>query len=116
LLSLERPVYVTYPSDVNQYLGKMAIQCDFLGGVNGGIVAEDLNDCAHRCNKDASCHAFTYYRQYKFCYMAKTFLDLAGRRTEMVRILVSSGRARSEIGKDKSLKITGVELYHGPAF
>ncbi|RBA13530.1 hypothetical protein FPRO05_02323 [Fusarium proliferatum] len=64
---------VTCPSEVDQCLGTMEIQCDvILGGLsNPGIVA-DMNECAQQCNSDTSCRAFTFFENTHECFIVTT--------------------------------------------
>ncbi|KAG5655667.1 hypothetical protein KAF25_009166 [Fusarium avenaceum] len=60
---------VTCPSDVNQCLGTMTIQCDvIIGGLFGIGPVSDLNECAQQCNSDTSCTAFSYSEDGGECF------------------------------------------------
>ncbi|KAF4478486.1 hypothetical protein FAGAP_12404 [Fusarium agapanthi] len=64
---------VTCPSEVDQCLGTMEIQCDvILGGLTGPSEVADMNECAQQCNSDASCRAFTYSENSKICFIVTT--------------------------------------------
>ncbi|KAF5704905.1 hypothetical protein FMUND_12319 [Fusarium mundagurra] len=64
---------VSCPSEVDQCLGTMEIQCDvILGGLTGPTVVADMNECAQRCNSDTSCVAFTYQEANQNCFIATT--------------------------------------------
>ncbi|KAL5610267.1 hypothetical protein FOVSG1_004948 [Fusarium oxysporum f. sp. vasinfectum] len=60
---------VTCPSEVDQCLGTMEIQCDvILSGLTNPTTVVDLNECAQQCNSDASCLAFTYSDGLQTCF------------------------------------------------
>lgn len=60
---------VTCPSEVNQCLGTMKIQCDvILAGLSDPTTVSDLNECAQQCNSDISCTAFTYEEDGRQCF------------------------------------------------
>ncbi|KIL88388.1 hypothetical protein FAVG1_08467 [Fusarium avenaceum] len=60
---------VTCPSEVNQCLGTMKIQCDvILAGLSDPTTVSDLNECAQQCNSDTSCTAFTYEEYGRQCF------------------------------------------------
>ncbi|KAF4332897.1 hypothetical protein FBEOM_13301 [Fusarium beomiforme] len=55
------PVAVTCPSDVDQCVGTMQIQCDVaLFGLVTSVIVVNLQACADLCNADNTCNAFTY--------------------------------------------------------
>ncbi|RKK24343.1 hypothetical protein BFJ66_g9074 [Fusarium oxysporum f. sp. cepae] len=60
---------VTCPSDVEQCLGTMEIQCNvILSGLDSPTIVADLNECAQQCNSDISCVAFTYSEGQRECF------------------------------------------------
>ncbi|KAF5707692.1 hypothetical protein FGLOB1_6763 [Fusarium globosum] len=60
---------VTCPSEVDQCLGTMEIQCDvILSGLSGPTTLPTLNECAQACNSDTSCLAFTYSADLQSCF------------------------------------------------
>ncbi|KAG9497458.1 hypothetical protein J7337_010319 [Fusarium musae] len=64
---------VSCPSDVDQCLGTMEIQCDvLLGGLNSPSTVADMNACAQQCNSDTSCRAFTYNEYMYSCFIITT--------------------------------------------
>ncbi|KAF5968924.1 hypothetical protein FBULB1_10490 [Fusarium bulbicola] len=64
---------VTCPSDVDQCLGTMEIQCDvLLGGLSSPSIVADMNECAQRCNSGHSCRAFTYNQYTRECFIVTT--------------------------------------------
>ncbi|KAF4950562.1 hypothetical protein FGADI_8121 [Fusarium gaditjirri] len=67
---------VTCPSDVQQCLGTIKIQCDvLLSGLNNPTGVADLNECTQQCNSDASCLAFTYSQNSRSCFKATRSSD-----------------------------------------
>ncbi|KAF5547701.1 hypothetical protein FMEXI_5027 [Fusarium mexicanum] len=64
---------VTCPSDVDQCLGTMEIQCSvLLGGLNSPSSVADMNECAQKCKSDNSCRAFTYNEYTRECFIVTT--------------------------------------------
>ncbi|KAF5581417.1 hypothetical protein FPANT_8938 [Fusarium pseudoanthophilum] len=64
---------VTCPSEVDQCLGTMEIQCDvLLGGLNNPSILADMNACAQQCNSDTTCRAFTYNQNMHECFIVTT--------------------------------------------
>ncbi|KAL9572319.1 hypothetical protein ACKAV7_003520 [Fusarium commune] len=60
---------VNCPSEVDQCLGTMEIQCNvILSGLSNPITVADLNECAQQCNSDTSCVAFTYSVGLQKCF------------------------------------------------
>ncbi|KAK7597486.1 hypothetical protein V3481_004069 [Fusarium oxysporum f. sp. vasinfectum] len=60
---------VNCPSEVDQCLGTIEIQCDvILSGLEGPTTVADLNECAQQCNSDTSCVAFTYSEGLQTCF------------------------------------------------
>ncbi|CAJ0543977.1 Ff.00g040210.m01.CDS01 [Fusarium sp. VM40] len=63
---------VTCPSEMNQCLGTMKIQCDvILASLSDPTTVSDLNECAQQCNSDTSCTAFTYSEDGGQCFKAR---------------------------------------------
>ncbi|PNP74113.1 hypothetical protein FNYG_12557 [Fusarium nygamai] len=61
------------PSDIDQCLGTMEIQCGvLLGGLNSPSIVSDMNECAQQCNSDTSCRAFTYNEYMHECFIVTT--------------------------------------------
>ncbi|KAK2697102.1 hypothetical protein QWA68_003479 [Fusarium oxysporum] len=75
---------VTCPSEVDQCLGTMEIQCNvILSGLDDPTTVADLNECAQQCNSDTSCVAFTYSEDLQTCFMVTSSqsyapVDLSG--------------------------------------
>ncbi|KAF5971117.1 hypothetical protein FCOIX_10024 [Fusarium coicis] len=64
---------VSCPSDVDQCLGTMEIQCGvLLGGLNNPSILADMNACAQQCNSDTTCRAFTYNENMNECFIITT--------------------------------------------
>ncbi|KAF5604342.1 hypothetical protein FPCIR_888 [Fusarium pseudocircinatum] len=64
---------VSCPSEVDQCLGTMEIQCNVLpGGLNSPRILDDMNDCAQKCNSDTTCRAFTYNEYMHECFIITT--------------------------------------------
>ncbi|KAF5687853.1 hypothetical protein FDENT_5143 [Fusarium denticulatum] len=64
---------VSCPSEVDQCLGTMEIQCNvLLGGLNSPSIVNDMNECAQQCNSDNSCRAFTYNSYMHECFIITT--------------------------------------------
>ncbi|KAG5754206.1 hypothetical protein H9Q72_001810 [Fusarium xylarioides] len=64
---------VSCPSDVDQCLGTMEIQCGvLLGGLNSPSIVADMNNCAQQCNSDTSCRAFAYNENTHECFIVTT--------------------------------------------
>ncbi|TVY76851.1 hypothetical protein Focb16_v008006 [Fusarium oxysporum f. sp. cubense] len=60
---------VTCPSEVDQCLGTMEIQCNvILSGLANPTTVADLNECAQQCNSETSCLAFTYSLGLQTCF------------------------------------------------
>jgi hypothetical protein len=61
--------FVTCPSEVDQCLSTMRIECDvILSGLSNPVNVPDLNGCAQQCNSDTACLGFTYSEGTRQCF------------------------------------------------
>ncbi|RGP62816.1 hypothetical protein FSPOR_9007 [Fusarium sporotrichioides] len=56
------------PSDTEQCFNTMKIKCKtVIGGLNGGVVVKDLNECVQQCGSNVNCAGFTYQESNQVC-------------------------------------------------
>ncbi|KAF4457140.1 hypothetical protein F53441_928 [Fusarium austroafricanum] len=77
------PATATCPSEVDQCIGTMKIQCGVvLVGLSTAITVSDLNACVQTCAQDAGCAGFTYLESSGYCFTAQNSATISGQRAQ----------------------------------